>query len=191
MDRENYEKEFYLEVKGKKDIGRNARYRASRKKGFKGGMITAFDLLSKKEQNQLMKGSEVRLTIINRAEFSKLDREKQETLIESLIQKYPRKFICDEWGISLSAFNSILYRLRGGSKKPVNIVEDKEIKPMEQTNNQTNSHDKVVSKKVYTFQVSLDGEFDGEELANRLSGMALLLEKGKKYEVGVVFKEIR
>jgi hypothetical protein len=88
----DYEKLFNDEIKEKKTIARGSKYRASRKKGFKGSMKTAIDFLKGKEKKIYMGNGDVKLSNlfdnIKWEDFMNADKDKRRNILLYMHKKF-------------------------------------------------------------------------------------------------------
>lgn len=162
------EKLFIKDVREKKSIAHNVVHRASRRKGFKGGVLTPYDLLSPKERKEYTKPSEVRIymeepNIITLDEFRAMNQQKKKEYLTMLHNRgLTWRKLAQEWGVSLSAVK--YHASRCGLLQPRAEEEDKA----------------VVGQALLSDQKGLFIRFSGSHSANdiakRLFAIAQLLD---------------
>jgi len=179
---ENIERLLREDQIEKKKAGRGVFARASRKKGIKGSAKFNYEYLNTKEKKEYTKASELKMGIITFDEFKQLSNEEKAKVLPSLLREYPRPQLRKMWGTNHAAMSYYC-------KKFIDGKEEKE-----QTNDGTKwlGGKREVGKSLENtkFTVAIKGEFPGNDLAERLKVLELILEKGNEFKVEIFIKEL-
>lgn len=184
---------FNEEVREKKKIGRGIHKRASRKRGFKGTVKTAYDFMTRKQKRELSGKVDVyhmSEIVISYDEFKKASNEKKIELIAIYLEKYSQKELAEKWNVPLKYIYGIKSRYinKKGLKisipsSNISIHKNEEVKITEPI--QT----KDIKKNLFTIQANRK-ELSGEEISNLLSNIALILNSDKIYDLKFIIEEV-
>jgi len=189
---DNIEKMFYDEVREKKNIGRNIKYRKNRV--YSNKILFPADYLSKKQKDRLNGGIFMSNLYddITYQELLKLSNKDRVIAIEALIKKFStRKSVAEHFQVKVQSIHDMYYR----AKK----LRDAEIKKTKENRNEEKLMEKeikVKEKKVVPeiidskFMMRLVSEMSGEELQERIMSIGGIILKSKKYQVSFELREI-
>ena len=184
-----YEKDFLDSVRDKKRTARSARARASRKKGHKGGVKFPYDYLSNKEKKKLI-GKVVIYNmydkILTREEFNRLGWEGKLQQLDHWKQLHGYKVVGEAWGITSTAVAS----LRGFVMTKLGLKPPRKRQAPRKNKKQTEVTAPVTEEVIETtpvpvkgFNVSLIGEYTGQQIQERILNMAGLLGSDTTYKL--------
>lgn len=199
--KEDIEKLFKQEIRDKKVVGYSASKRASRKKGFKGGVKFPYDLLTPSEKRKLTKGEkpvsaekDYYKDIKNIPDFETItqlmEKEHARNILIITRELHQNKDLIRHWGIR----NQDYYKLVSvfNLPKKVDIKNNKKKEVDKQVSQKINYNleeevikniEKDISNTIGSFRLTYSGEFDGKEILDEISGYLELLKEGRKYKV--------
>lgn len=194
---EEIEKIFINESREKKKIGNGVMHRASRKKGYKGGVKFLSDMLTGKEKKEYMKAGEVKISniydkIMPLKEFKKLDTEKRTVALTNLLQRHTRKQLAEVWG-SISLVNNYCVRL-GLNKKNKDENQSEKIKdqkPKEVKKVIQEESKKENIEEQYNMTLSINDLLNGQELEDIIIKLSQFIIKEKDYQFNFKLEEMK
>ena len=194
-----YEKMFEKDSREKKRIARGASARASRKKGFKGGVKTPSDFMTKKQIREMsgkVKVSNIYDKYKNLENLpdkqTMLQMSKNPDTIEELrmiletaktvhtthaIAKYMKMSsgtlycIYDRVGVAYNKSNKVT------KQKVVPELKEEEVTPIE-------------VKPINQFTINMKGTYSKEDIENRILALTNLMLDDRTYEFEMILKEI-
>lgn len=189
------------DIREKRKAARGVTHRASRKKGFKGGVKTPVDYMSTQEKRAYTAPSEVTTyyiegstkegsteevskgTVITRETFDNLTAEQKRKVIDDLRAEGMTQYkIAEQLGYQISAYyrmlRSIGYKL--ASTRPVKKQEPVNVNAVVETPTP------VIESK---FNIALSGVFDGKDLGDRILGLVSILSHNMHYKVELIITE--
>ena len=195
-----YEKMFEKDSREKKRIARGASARASRKKGFKGGVKTPSDFMTKKQIREMsgkVKVSNIYDKYKNLENLpnkqTMLQMSKNPDTIEELrmiletaktvhtthaIAKYMKMSsgtlycIYDRVGVAYNKSNKVTKQ-----KVVPKLKEEEEVTPIE-------------VKPINQFTINMKGTYSKEDIENRILALTNLMLDDRTYEFEMILKEI-
>ena len=159
------EKLFNEDVREKKKLARNAAARASRSKGFKGGVRTPYDFMSPKERREYAGNSPVITYNLydkggNKEVLNMTPDERREYILKRLEEGMSKNAIAKELGVSTYYVNKWL----GTTTKK--------------------------GKDAVSFTLNMEGEFEGTDAVERLLGIVETIQPNVLYSLSLMLKEV-
>lgn len=180
------------------------RGRASRT-GRKGAIMTPVDFLRGKAKKEYMQNSEVRVynmyesKVIPYDEFKELPVEKQVVLMTKWREEIGTNNIIKDLKISRKKFYSDVLTSLGIETKPRGnsrrLREAKQNSESESSNQQiidvySIDQDEVDTGSNESFSLTLNGSYNGQTLANKISRLAKVIDFNDEYEVRIQVRQI-
>lgn len=175
---------FKQEIREKAKTGRGASCRASRKKGYKGSVKTAYDFMSRKERRAL--NGEVRCynmddIIISIDEFKNQTKERKKELLSHYLEIKTKKEIAAIWDCTSGNIDNWRKRLGMYEPKtsvkaisPIEAIQEASVKPIEILH---------VEKPRRAFSLHLEKEMLGAEIKDILLSYAGVLKDDETYDI--------
>lgn len=163
---DDVEKLFSEDVMEKKKLARNAAARASRSKGFKGGVRTPYDFMSPKERREYAGNSPVITYNLydkeggNKEVLNMTPDERREYIRKRIEEGMSKNAIAKELGVS----NYYINKWLGTTTKK--------------------------GKDAVSFTLNMEGEFEGAEAAERLRGIVKTIQPDVLYSLSLTLKEV-
>jgi hypothetical protein len=187
------------DIREKRKAARGVTHRASRNKGFKGGVRTPVDYMSTQEKRAYTAPSEVTTyyiegstkegsteevskgTVITRETFDSLTAEQKRKVIDDLRDEGMTQYkIAEQLGYQISAYyrmlRSIGYKLASTRPVKTTIPDTAAIE----------TPTPVIESK---FNIALSGVFDGKDLGDRILGLVSILSHNMHYKVELIITE--
>lgn len=182
------------DIREKKKAAKGVIHRASRNKGFKGGVRTPVDYMSTEEKRAYTAPSEVTTyyiegsteevskgTVITRETFDNLTAEQKRKVIDDLRDEGMTQYkIAEQLGYQISAYyrmlRSIGYKLASTRPVKTTIPDTAAIE----------TPTPVIESK---FNIALSGVFDGKDLGDRILGLVSILSHNMHYKVELIITE--
>ena len=184
---------FYSDVKEKKLAARGASHRASRKKGFKGGIRLIHDNLSLAQLRKL--NGEVIIynmydNILPYSQFKQLSTEDKKKAMNHWlnVKKYTRRQIQEGFGegVRIQTVHDWISRLglskprlnesRIGGASNLGVVRETKV---------------PAPKPATTLELKLAGEMSGVELRDKITRLDQLISEEQTYVITIDFKELK
>jgi len=189
--KDDIEKMFNDEIKEKKIIGRNVKYRGNRK--YSGKVRFSSDYLTKYRNHYTSGGVTVSNVYdnITYKDLVALDHKERMAAIDALTKKFGnRKELAKHFEIKIQSIHDMYWRAKNTAK---NV---KASEPKVPKKNIMKNEEEVVEKKTKIdiidsrFSLRLVSEMTGEELQERMMSLAGIILKSKKYQVSFELKEM-
>lgn len=181
MEDNEITKLFNQDIKEKKKLGRGIFSRASRKKGFKGGVRTAYDFMSNEERKSLNSEVKVYKMYISYDEFKELSKNEKVKILERYDEELSRRELCELWGVNTTRISD--WRRRLG------ISRNNKTKLLENQNTTSDLDDVIITPFENLFNLKYFIKSNGSELKLHLLRIAEIMEDDKEYNLTLkIFK---
>lgn len=186
------ERSLKEEIREKKKIGNSVHSKKGKRGYIRGGVKTPADLMTAKERRAYTRPSEVTTSniyydqIMKLEDFKALSRQKKMLVLDAYKQKYKVSEIADTWQLSKGSvyhyFKAYLKNAPADEEQTESTVQSAVTEALEK------EADTVPSQKC---SFMLMGDFEAESLSKKLSGLAIMLDDKRKYEIRLELKELQ